>query len=145
MSVVNLPRLWSCSTRREVKVKWRCLLTLSQVCKQSRLKSAGVRFGPEVCQIGPKWDKSGTFSDQIQYILAPWSLAAVLLVFIFIRDVSFGSKVGHIGKNATNSGTFKDHISLQIQSVLKSDLKNAPIWGQSKPLWAQIWQLWFNC
>ena len=28
------------------------------------------RFGPKVGQIGPKWDKSGKFSDQIQYILA---------------------------------------------------------------------------
>ena len=27
-------------------------------------------FGPKVGQIGPKWDKSGKFSDQIQYILA---------------------------------------------------------------------------
>ena len=26
------------------------------------------RFGAEVGQIGPEWDKSGTFSDQIQYI-----------------------------------------------------------------------------
>ena len=24
-----------------------------------------VRFGPDVGQIGPKWDNSGTFSDQI--------------------------------------------------------------------------------
>ena len=23
-----------------------------------------VRFGPKVGQIGPKWDKSGTYSDQ---------------------------------------------------------------------------------
>ena len=28
------------------------------------------KFGPKVGQIGPKWDKSGKFSDQIQYILA---------------------------------------------------------------------------
>ena len=28
------------------------------------------RFGPKVGQIGTKWDKSGKFSDQIQYILA---------------------------------------------------------------------------
>ena len=26
-------------------------------------------FGPKVGQIGPKWDKSVNFSDQIQYIL----------------------------------------------------------------------------
>ena len=30
-----------------------------------RLDFQGVRFGPKVGQIGPKWDKSGTFSDQI--------------------------------------------------------------------------------
>ena len=24
-----------------------------------------VRFRPKMCQIGPKWDKSWTFSDQI--------------------------------------------------------------------------------
>ena len=29
-----------------------------------------VRFGSKVAQIGPKWEKSGAFSDQIQYILA---------------------------------------------------------------------------
>ena len=27
-----------------------------------------IRFGPKVGQIGPKWDKSGDFSNQIQYI-----------------------------------------------------------------------------
>ena len=32
--------------------------------------STDTRFGPKVGQIGPKWDKSGKFSDQIQYILA---------------------------------------------------------------------------
>ena len=32
-----------------------------------------VRFGPNLCQIGSKWDKSGTFSDQIseQYEQVP--------------------------------------------------------------------------
>ena len=24
-----------------------------------------IRFGPKIGQIGPKWDKSGTFTDQI--------------------------------------------------------------------------------
>ena len=28
--------------------------------------SSDVRFGPNVGQIGPKWDKSGTYSDQIR-------------------------------------------------------------------------------
>ena len=28
------------------------------------------RFGSKVCQIGPKWDKSGAFSDQISVHLA---------------------------------------------------------------------------
>ena len=32
--------------------------------------STVTRIGPKVGQIGPKWDKSGKFSDQIQYILA---------------------------------------------------------------------------
>ena len=32
--------------------------------------STVTRFGPKVGQIGPKWDNSGKFSDQIQYILA---------------------------------------------------------------------------
>ena len=31
------------------------------------------RFGSKVGQIGPKWDKSGTFSDQISVHLAPSS------------------------------------------------------------------------
>ena len=30
------------------------------------------RFGPKVGQIGPKWDKSGAFSDQISVHLARW-------------------------------------------------------------------------
>ena len=34
------------------------------------LQTTVTRFGPKVGQIGPKWDKSGKFSDQIQYILA---------------------------------------------------------------------------
>ena len=29
------------------------------------------RFGSKVGQIGPKWDKSGAFSDQISVHLAP--------------------------------------------------------------------------
>ena len=29
------------------------------------------RFGPKVGQFGPKWDKSGAFSDQISVHLAP--------------------------------------------------------------------------
>ena len=29
------------------------------------------RFGSKVDQIGPKWDKSGAFSDQISVHLAP--------------------------------------------------------------------------
>ena len=33
-------------------------------------QSTVTRFGPKVGQIGPKWDKSGKFSDQIQYMLA---------------------------------------------------------------------------
>ena len=32
---------------------------------KSPQRSRGVRFGLKVGQIGPKWDKSGTFSDQI--------------------------------------------------------------------------------
>ena len=40
---------------------------------------------PIVVQIGPKWDKSGNFSDQIQYILT--HMGANL--------THFGSKSGH--------------------------------------------------
>ena len=29
-------------------------------------------LAPNLSQIGPKWDKSGTFKDQFQYILARW-------------------------------------------------------------------------
>ena len=35
-----------------------------------RQRDVRFRFGPKVGQIGPKWVKSGTFSGQIQYILA---------------------------------------------------------------------------
>ena len=33
--------------------------------KQLKLLSTVTGFGPKMGQIGPKWDKSGTFSDQI--------------------------------------------------------------------------------
>ena len=35
-----------------------------------RSTGRGARFGSKVGQISPKWDKSGIFSDQIQYIFA---------------------------------------------------------------------------
>ena len=35
----------------------------------NRLVNRDVRFSSKVSQIGPKWDKSGTFSDKIKYSL----------------------------------------------------------------------------
>ena len=51
------------------------------------------RFGSKVGQIGPKWDKSGAFSDQIS---VHW----------------FGSKVGQIGPKWDKSGACLDQISV---------------------------------
>ena len=52
------------------------------------------RFGPKVGQIGPKWDKSGKFSYQIQYILANLTHFGAKSGN---RDVRFGPIKGKIG------------------------------------------------
>ena len=75
------------------------------------------RFRPEVGLIGPKWDKSGKFSDQIQYILA--------------HLTHFGAKSGNRGFRPNvnqicpkwdrdKPGNFSDQIK-------KVDLKKSPI------------------
>ena len=46
------------------------------------------RFGSKVGQIGPSWDKSGTFSDQISVHLAP-------------GFVPFGANLTHFGAKPT--------------------------------------------
>ena len=55
---------------------------LTTVDYRSDLNSRDGRFGSKVGQIGPKWDKSGAFSDQISVHLAPtipdgWAPAGV--------------------------------------------------------------------
>ena len=49
-----------------MKSIWRLVTVMTPAAAQSKV----TRFGPKVGQIGPKSDKSGDFSDQIQYILA---------------------------------------------------------------------------
>ena len=50
---------------------------LDLVCETPSLKQCrDGRFGFKVGQIGPKWDKSGTFSDQISVHLARGHLEA---------------------------------------------------------------------
>ena len=49
------------------QVKQSALYVLTQQWEQM---CTVTRFSPKVGQIGPKWDKSRKFSDQIQYILA---------------------------------------------------------------------------
>ena len=74
-------------------------------------------FGPKVGQIGTKWDKSGTFPDQI--------------------SIHFDSAKCH----EIWSEKVLD-LSHTSQNVLKSDLKKSricPILGLYDPLWAQIW------
>ena len=80
-----------------------------------------LRFGPKIDQIDPKLDKLGTFSNHISvyYFGSPKQI----LDFLRSSSVHFGS----VSRN-----------------VLKYDLKKSrisPIWGQSDPLWAQIWPL----
>ena len=43
--------------------------SVREVCEVWALARDG-RFGSKVGQIGPKWDKSGTFSDQLSVHLA---------------------------------------------------------------------------
>ena len=50
------------------------------------LYSRDGRFGTKVGQIGPKWDKSGAFSDQVSVHLAP---------------VPFGANLTHFGAKPT--------------------------------------------
>ena len=45
-------------------------LTKLEAKSETPVINTVTRSGPKVGQIGPKWDKSGKFSDQIQYILA---------------------------------------------------------------------------
>ena len=58
--------------------------------KKSELKNRYVKFEPKEGQIGTKWDKSGTFSDQI--------------------SVHFGA--GQIGTEWKKYETFSDQISV---------------------------------
>ena len=53
-----------------IRLRINTLHTRGRLFTLARLPSTVTRFGPKVGQIGPKWDKSGKFSDQIQYILA---------------------------------------------------------------------------
>ena len=81
--VKGWPQIGQIWTRR-AKIYWKLILkiprfggNLSQTWhpwlnRSSRFKVYCTvnRFGPKVGHIGPKWDKPGKFSDQIQYILA---------------------------------------------------------------------------
>ena len=50
-------------------MKYKVKIQREIVCKDRKLfKDVGV--GPKSDHIYPKWDKSGTFQDQFQYILA---------------------------------------------------------------------------
>ena len=79
-------------------------------------------LGPNVGQIGPKWDKSGTFSDQISVLKSGWLQSG------WWKSRKSNEKIWlslYGGQNRPN------------QNVLKSDLKMSwicPIWGQSDQL-----------
>ena len=51
-----------------------------------------------------------------------------------IRDGRFSSKVGQIGPKWDKSGDFSDQISVHLARG-----RICPIWGQSDPLWSQIY------
>ena len=78
-------------------------ILLTFLCMGSRSSIITVtRFGPKVGQIGPKLDKSGKFSDQIQYILAH---RAGYRCAVFKAGVSnLASKWGQIGPKWDKSG-----------------------------------------
>ena len=78
---------------------------------------AGVRFGLKVGQIGPKWDKSG---DLFQ-----------------IRFSTFWR-----GAPKCTEFDMKKIIGFVEPKCTEPDIKNpriGPIWGQSDPLWVQLW------
>ena len=76
----------------------------------------GVSFEPKVCQICPKWDKSGTFSDQISVHVRASSLKSIELVNWRVSEGAFYSAV--------------------------KGSRICSIWGQSDLLWAQFLHPW---
>ena len=66
--------------------------------RQVKLLSRDGRFGSKVGQIGPKWDKSRDFSDQISVHLAP----------------TLEPKERQIGPKWDKSGAFSDQISVHL-------------------------------
>ena len=59
------------------------------------------RFGSKVGQIGPKWDKSGAFSDQISVHLAPRRQIHWNLIWKSPGFVPFGANLTHFGGKPT--------------------------------------------
>ena len=75
------------------------------------------RFGPKVGQIGPKWDKSGTFSDQISvHFNSKSSKSQDLLKSDLIgpRFVSFGSNLTHFGPKSAIPSLNTTHIMQEL-------------------------------
>ena len=72
----------------------------SNICLQETSSPLTVtRFGPKVGQIGPKWGKSGKFSDQIQYILAH-------------REIYFGAKSGNRATSWPKNLVYKQQVPI---------------------------------
>ena len=67
----------------------------------SRITIMNGRFGSKVGQIGPKWDKSGTFSDQISVHLARSSQMYWNLIWKSPGFVPFWANLTHFGAKST--------------------------------------------
>ena len=94
------------------------------------------RFGSKVGQIGPKWDKSGTFSDQISVHLAPmgpiWLTLEPNLPSLDVRShqLLIQSLAGMPGAGVLDLTSYWASLApnltiffLSRQNVLKSNLK----------------------
>ena len=60
------------------------------------------RFGHKMGQIGSKWDLSGNFSDQIQYILARRAKMYWTWSEKFPECVPFGANLTHFGSKSVH-------------------------------------------
>ena len=77
------------------------------------------RFGSKVGQIGPKWDKSGAFSDQISVHLAPPRQMHWNLIWKSHGFVPYGANLTHFGAKPTIPGVLCHKSQSQPKSPLE--------------------------
>ena len=77
--------------------------TLGRVDFWVRGACRDARFGPKVSQIYPKWEKSGTFSEQISVHFSRWVKMYWNLIWKKVPDLShLGPIWSHVGPNLTS-------------------------------------------